>query len=52
MTTLILEGEQAAARRLIRLLHDIDPAIRVGPVLESVADASRTSKPSPTPICC
>ncbi len=39
MTTLIIEDEQAAARRLIRLLHDIDPAIRVGPVLESVTDA-------------
>ncbi|GAB3643812.1 LytR/AlgR family response regulator transcription factor [Spirosoma arcticum] len=39
MTTLLIEDEQAAARRLIRLLHDIDPAISVGPVLESVTDA-------------
>lgn len=39
MTTLIIEDEQPAARRLARLLTDSDSTIQVGPVLESVSDA-------------
>lgn len=40
MTTLIIEDEQPAARRLARLLSDFDPTIQIGPVLESVSDAA------------
>lgn len=39
MTTLIIEDEQPAARRLARLLSEFDSTIRIASVLESVSDA-------------
>jgi two-component system response regulator LytT len=39
MTTLIIEDEQPAARRLSRLLAEADPTLQIGPILESVSDA-------------
>jgi DNA-binding LytR/AlgR family response regulator len=49
MTTLIIEDEQPAARRLTRLLTDADPTIQIGPVLESVSDAVTYLQTSPHP---
>lgn len=49
MTTLLIEDEQPAARRLTRLLLDVDPTIQVGPVLESVSEAVAYLRTNPHP---
>ncbi|AQG79404.1 LytR/AlgR family response regulator transcription factor [Spirosoma montaniterrae] len=49
MTVLLIEDEQAAARRLTRLLLDIDPTLQIGPALGSVAAAVMHLQTQPHP---
>lgn len=49
MTTLIIEDEQPAARRLARLLTNSTATVQVGAVLESVAEAVMYLRTNPHP---
>ncbi len=49
MNVLILEDEPAAASHLTALLHDLDPAIHILQVIDSVADGRQTWATLPPP---
>lgn len=49
MKIVIIEDEEFAARRLERLIHEIDPSVEVVAKLESVVDSIEWFKNNPVP---